>query len=434
MISNIIFLFLLSFIFQILFSIYKYNSVFNPILYFNILFFLHNWAYSFGTILYPDSYFPWRADPSVSYDTQGTILLINLVSLWSFFLTYIFLVKKKIPIKSGYSRFRNLNHFPFIYFFLTGLIFIKLISEGAFSQVYGEGQALTSRESFSPLLQLLNLRFIFASAYLILKKNKSKKIIALMFTVECFFTLFDGGRKALIIMVLSLLISYLESHKVNFIKALKLGSAGILGLYFLLLIVFFRDTGRYDDLSSRLFEANNAMAESSSILTLLVINFASSEGVQNWTYQLMEDDIMEPSSGRSYVQAILNIFILRPFQGDISDWQAAYHFKYIAYPFTSNHGYDFSFTAESILNWGWQFSFLSYCFLALFISFLQNRKSKNDFWRLMYFALWPILYLGFRADSTSILRMLSFYVFVGIVGSIDYKRLKLSYIKKEVLK
>jgi hypothetical protein len=434
MISNIIFLFGLSFVFQILLSIYIYKNVFNPIFYFNVLFFLHNWAFSFGTYLYPDAYFIWRADPSVSYDTQGAVLVINLVSLWAFFLTFIFFSKKKSPTKIGYSRLRNLSLFPFIYFLLTGLLIAKLISDGAFIQVYGQGQALTSETSFTPALQLLNLRFVFASAYLILNRNKNKKIIVFMFMLEILFTLVDGGRKALVIMLLSLLLSHLESHRVNFIKAFKIIGAGILVLYILLLTIFYRGTDRDESMMYRFSDASDVMAESSSILTFLAINMASSEGVQNWTYQLIEDGTMEKSYGRSYAQAILNIFILRPFQGDIADWQAAYHFKYVAYPSVSNHGYDFSFTAESILNWGWQFSFLSYCFLAVVVSFIQNRKTMNDFWCLMYFALWPILFLGFRSDSTSILRMLSFYVFVALIGSIDFKRLKLGFIKKEDLK
>ena len=430
MISNIIFLFVLSLVFQILFSIYKFKSVFNPILYFNVLFFLHNWAFSFGTYLYPDAYFTWRADPNVSYDTQVTLLLINLGSLWAFFLTFIFLSKKKMPIKIGYTRLRNLSLFPLIYFSFSGLLLAKLISEGALSQVYGLGQALSSEESFSPALQLLNLRFVFASSYLILNRNKNKKIIALMFLFEILFSILEGGRKALVIMVLSLLISNIELHRVNFIKGLKFGGAGILILYTLLLMTFYRNTDRDDSLLFRFYEASSIMAETSSTLTFLVINMANSEGVQNWTYQLIEDGSMERSYGRSYAQAILNVFILRPFQGDIVNWQAAYHFKNVAYPDVSNHGYDFSFTAESILNWGWKFSFLSYCFLAAVASFLQNRKFNNDFWRLMYFALWPILFLGFRSDSTSILRMFSFYIFVAVIGSIDFKRLKLGLIKQ----
>jgi len=429
--SNIIFLFGLSALFQILFSIYKYKTFFNPIVYFNVLFFLHNWAFSFGTYLYPDAYLTWRADPSVSYDTQGTVLLINLASLWAFFLTFIFLSRKKFFVKSVYDRFRNLTVFPFIYFSLTALYLGKLYFDGSLSSVYGLGQALTSDSSFSPVLQLLSLRFVFASAYFILNKNLNKKTVTLMFVAEVLISLFVGGRKPLMIMVLSLLIPYLESNRISFIRALKFGGTGLFLIYFLLLTVFFRNTDRDDSFLYRFYNANSAIAESSSILTFLVINMASSEGVQNWTYQLVEEGEMELSYGRSYAQALLNVVILRPLQGDISDWQAAYHFKYVAYPDVINQGYDYSFTAESILNWGWRFSFLSYCFLAVVAAFLQRRKHKNDFWRLMYFALWPILIIGFRTDSTTILRMFSFYLFIAAIGLIDLKKLKLSFIKKE---
>ena len=46
--------------------------------------------------------------------------------------------------------------------------------------------------------------------------------------------------------------------------------------------------------------------------------------------------------GLSYLQGFINIILLRPFQPDwLVNSQAAYCFKNIAYPYVTNHGYDF---------------------------------------------------------------------------------------------
>ena len=78
---------------------------------------------------------------------------------------------------------------------------------------------------------------------------------------------------------------------------------------------------------------------------------ANSEGVQNWTYQLIEDEEIDLLYGKSYAQAVINVAVLGPFQGDIADWQAAYVFKQTpsTYPEQNNHGYDFSLLLSQFL-------------------------------------------------------------------------------------
>ena len=82
--------------------------------------------------------------------------------------------RQKVDVKN-YTNFRYLSFFPSIYFVLTIALLLKLYTDGVLSGlfVYGQGQASTSGEAFSPILQLLGLRAVFASAYLILNKNKN---------------------------------------------------------------------------------------------------------------------------------------------------------------------------------------------------------------------------------------------------------------------
>ena len=60
-----------------------------------------------------------------------------------------------------------------------------------------------------------------------------------------------------------------------------------------------------------------------SYILFYILNLANSEGVQNWTYQLVENGEMSLLYGKSYLQAFINMFVLRVFQGEtISSWQA----------------------------------------------------------------------------------------------------------------
>ena len=136
------------------------------------------------------------------------------------------------------------------------------------------------------------------------------------------------------------------------------------------------------------------------------------QGVQNWTYQLVENGEMSLLYGKSYLQAFINMFVLRVFQGEtISSWQAAYHFKNVAYPNVDNQGWDFTFTAEAIQNFGFTYSFISFLFLGLFISYLYSNRNRSDFIQSLCIFSWPVLIVAFRMDSTSMFRLYS-YVFL----------------------
>ena len=141
MTDTLIYLFIISSLLQIVSSVFIFKRLINPILYFNILFFLHNWSYSFGSFIYPDALIPWRADPYVSYETQSDVLLINLISLWVLFLTFItFTLRRQKVDEKNYTNFRHLSLFPFAYFFLTFCLLLKLYLDGALSGFFVYGQ------------------------------------------------------------------------------------------------------------------------------------------------------------------------------------------------------------------------------------------------------------------------------------------------------
>ena len=184
----------------------------------------------------------------------------------------------------------------------------------------------------------------------------------------------------------------------------------------MLYIPFYRSTEYIEGFINRFNETFNLIGEYGYQIYFYTLTLANSEGVQNWTYQLIQSGEMSLLYGKSYLQAFINMFVLRVFQGStIADWQGAYHFKMNAYPNVTNQGWDFSFTAEAIQNFGPNFAFVSFAFLGLLISYLYSRRKKGDFNQTLYLFTWPILAIAFRMDSTSMFRLYSYIIFVYIL-------------------
>ena len=117
----------------------------------------------------------------------------------------------------------------------------------------------------------------------------------------------------------------------------------------------------------------------------------------------------------TYLQGIVNMFVLRPFQPLwLQEYQAAYYFKAVAYPTVTNHGYDFTFTAEAILNWGLNYSWISYALLALIVLRIYNAKDMYV-WKI---TIWPIVLIGMRTDSTTMFRLVSYLIAMELIGII----------------
>jgi hypothetical protein len=312
---------------------------------------------------------------------------------------------------SNYISFTKKNILKYVYFILTIIYIIYQFKTGQFSVKYGLGQALTAQKAFSPLSKLLNMRIMLISAYYIIKINKSKKEVFIPIIIELIISLMTGGRKNFIIILFSYLISNNEKIKFNYRKIFN-----YLFLFaFVLFLMFFisnyrKNKGSSDTFFNKVGSTLTEMNTSFSFMFFNGLNSANSEGVQNWTYQLVDNGKLELLYGKSYLQAVTNTLILRPLQGEMANWQAAYYFKNVAYPNVTNQGWDYTFTAEAILNWGKYFAFLSYVFLAVFIAFFYNRKNSSAFYKVLYFQTWPILFICMRTDSTSLLRYYSYFI------------------------
>ena len=86
----------------------------------------------------------------------------------------------------------------------------------------------------------------------------------------------------------------------------------------------------------------NYILDTSDLIIYYATGFVNSEGVQNWTVQLIEGGQLNLLYGMSYLQALVNIIIFRPLQPEwLANSQAAYYFKEVAYPDVYNHGYDY---------------------------------------------------------------------------------------------
>ena len=123
----------------------------------------------------------------------------------------------------------------------------------------------------------------------------------------------------------------------------------------------------------------------------------------------MNSGELEHLYGLSYVQAFVNTIVLRPFQGDLVNYQAAFVFRDAAYPGMPNMGFDYSFTSEGILNFG-IFAFVPYFVLGFLISTFFVKSRGNDYYAIFYLILMSILFVSLRTDSVSLFRYISYFV------------------------
>ncbi len=403
---------ILSFFLQNFIAYLKFKKFINPIFLFSVIHFFHNWSFSFSRYFNEITF--WRADLSVSYDTMYDVLYINLLGSWAFFIAVIVFAKTKQYNK--YYKIINTNKFLYGYYFLSLIFTFRFIASLGAGLEYGENQALDSMSSFDPISRILFFRVILCVIY-ILTRPFSKTQFLKILLIEVFLSTIMGERKDLVLIFLSYLIPLSINRNINILMFLRYSLASIVACSFLLFIPIYRSAGYYiDGFYEQLKETFFLINEYGAQIIFYILNLTNSEGVQNWTYQLIENGEMTLLYGKSYLQALMNMFILRPFQGNtISSWQGAYHFKDTAYPDVTNQGWDFTFTAEAIQNFGGDFAFISFVFLGLFISFLYRNRNRGDYYMVLYYFAWPILAISFRTDTTSMFRLFSYVLFVYII-------------------
>lgn len=383
----------------------KFKKILNPIFIFSIIFLFHN--VSFFMLEYYDFPVFWNAPNNLSDHTINEVFEINIWAYLSFCI--IFLLFSRVQNFDDFF-FLSKRHYNFIYKIYQILAIISFIhvvlSSGG---IYGAGQSLTSVGAFDPVKRIIDFRFYLA-IFLIINSNKNNKIVFIL--VELILSIIGSERKSFVLVFCTYLFT--TKIKISFKNYLK----NIVLLLFLAYALIFINITRSDRTNSDLYEridyVNKTISSNSALIFSKLLTASNSEGVQNWTYQLIEDNSMELSYGKSYLQALINMAVLRVFQGSIADWQAAYKFKYIAYPHVDNHGWDYSFTSEAIMNWG-KSAYISYIILAFLIVKLYNRRNKNRFYNTIYHSVFPFLTIYFRTDSTSLMRAISYMILILIV-------------------
>lgn len=414
---------IISFFLQNLIGYLKFKKIINPIFLFNIIHFFHNWSFSFSK--YFNEMQIWNAPLNLSFWSMYEVLHVNLVGSWMFF--FMIILFSKTRQYKQYMKYSNSEKLLTGYYFLSAVFFISFIINYDPNLAYGANQDKDAMSAFNPISQIIFFRVIMCIQY-VFSNNVTKKTILKIILIELFFSAISFKRKDLILIVSSYLLKSVVNSKIEIFPALRYLLTYSMGLIFLMLIPIYRSVNNYvDGFSNVINEVIIVVGEYGSQISFYLMNLTNSEGIQNWTYQLVYIGEMPLQYGKSYLQAIINMFILRPFQGaDIASWQGAYYFKKIAYPDTTNNAWDYSFSAEAIQNFGSNFAFISFAILGLIISLLYSLRNKGDFNKLLYYCTWPILIIGFRGDSTALLRMYSYVIIIFIYFYLSKKIEKLS--------
>ena len=384
----------------------KYRRKINIITIFLIIFYLANHAYyviyTLGGVV------PWRADPSVSYDTIDILARTNSLNLCVF--CALILLFHRDRVRFFQEAIPRHKVYFYLYFILSlGVLYASRELLLGFIE-YGAKQTKGVEGTFSPLNRIYTFRVFFAIYYLLFSDKKGKKILILISELIMSMILFE--RKDFSLIFGSYMLHLLISGRLK----LGLSKFGAVFPVFLMIIMLpvYRSFGG-DDLSVKIMKTVNFFAENTDKLLYLITGLVDSEGVQNWTYQLIQRGTLGLTAGMTYLQGIVNMFVLRPFQPLwLQEYQAAYYFKAVAYPTVTNHGYDFTFTAEAILNWGLNYSWISYALLALIVLRIYNAKDMYV-WKI---TIWPIVLIGMRTDSTTMFRLVSYLIAMELIGII----------------
>ncbi len=412
-------LLVISTVLQCVYSIKATGDWANPVVIFCGIHFVHNWVTSFF-YCFDDSFALGGVLIDISDSMVADNMLRNLIGLWTFFFVFILCrswwkEKRQAPPSIWMlPRGKSLNLFwaTYIAFTLFGFALGSGSSE----------QALTADAAFAGIAGIIGIRSFFLM-YVLINAGFQKRIAPMLIAFPIELVLAGGARKMLMMTLLAWLFAYAYAHakamsRADILPFLKRSSWMLLPAY---LVLFFMEARR----SSRGGHYNSVWEALSGQIDQICINpirifrplcATDSEGVQIWCSELVSQGTLPLMYGKTYIQAILNMVVLRPFQGDIALWQAAYAFKTVAYPTFTNHGWDFTFVAETVLNWGNHFFFLSFAIFSLVLNYFYKKRDTSLFWQCLYFIFIAICFVTFRTDSTAMLRFLSFFLAVALVA------------------
>ncbi len=394
-----------------------YRMWINPISVFALLSLFHNWI---GSAL--DLFFDLEWNVNSHAAGRERVLFVNLAGLWAF--TIGALLTRRAGASFARSARRGLTAIPpaslfeIGYFVVISLMVLKavLLPQYGYAEAYGAGQA-----AYAPAISKVTVLFLLRVPFLIiaytvrsLLGQRRPKTYLLAVALELLIAVLSGGRKTVMIMLVALGLAYVCTHRIRFKMALRT-FAMILFVGYLAIAIRTWRTSMDMQMSQRISHFTQQMTTGEfGDYVILALRSANSEAVQSWLYRLWYQgggSGAQKMYGKTYVQALLNTFVPRQFQGPVVEWQAAYVFKGRAYRHTATHmGYDFAFTAEAMLNFGPYFAFISFIGLGMLTGYLfaRWRNTGSAAFAGAYFVTLGVLAITLRTDSAAMFRFLSF--------------------------
>ena len=392
------------------------NRLFNVLSVYIAFFVLHNCVHSiheaFGGAY---RHHPWI---TATADDWYNVALFNLLGLNAFCVGYL-LVSRRIQFAELLNSTGSKGilvppaWLETIAFSMTSYtLFQALIADNS---IYGANQANSASEAFSPLGTLMLLRIGIMLVALALRKAAGQTklpnyyLVWILMEIACDFL--KGGRKGIVLAFIGVACVWLFTRPIHVRNCVRICSIIVV----VLACCVFISTARnyFGQTESRLGLVQVAMNDSEKLQKTFekIIFSSSSEGVQAWTSNIYLTQNESMMYGRTYAQALTNVVVPRPAQGPVVHWQAAYAFKQRAYPGVTNMGFDYSFSAEAIQNFG-HMAWMVHAFAGVFLGLLA-RNSKRSFFcgfLVLFYVASTSIYL--RTDSTGFFRMWLTPVFI----------------------
>lgn len=381
----------------------------NPVTFALVIHFFHNWAFDFASrFVALETNTPESPTSMAIFEVR----LTNLFGIIALCIPMIWLMGKRPRFKQKSTPLIAVKPQLLEAIYIATLPLPFLLGTGSTAS----GQALTSLEAFNPIGVLLLIRsflVINAISYRIYHKmNAQIWSLVVIFILEGIFMLVFGWRKVFMIIVCSTMIMMVIRWGVPKLRNVIL--AIFLGLVLVIVGQFVADTrqSRQDVSFGESVKDYVKSVRGDPVQWIgRALVLTSSEGVQYWSCDVWSQSSVDYLLGRSYLQAAVNTVVPRVFQGDVRDWQAAYAFKYQAYANEVEMGYDFSFSAEAIINWGPYFSWISFLILGVLWGQIWRFRYSSIWWFNLNAVFAAVTVVAFRADSVAFAR----FVFVGTV-------------------
>ena len=270
-----------SLIFLAFLSHRKFGTLRNPVFYFLVIHYFHN--FSFSTLKNKGLDIYWRASRSVDYSTMGDIITFNLIAMWLTSLVLLFFIRRKdnyIIIKSDLGP-KKICHYVYIFFTFFLLLSQRDLILG--QVIYGSGQSIDVFGSFDPFQRIWNLRIYFL-AYAVVFCNVSNRNLLIYLAIETLVAFLLTERKELAFVVCCVIICNFDKIRFRVLRIKFRQVVVYLGLFCVgIMIPVYRSFGPGGGFFNKLSMTLDSLKESSGQYLYYATGFVNSEGVQNWT-------------------------------------------------------------------------------------------------------------------------------------------------------